>query len=151
MSRLPQWGELTDRQRALVVLAVVTDSVAKVVALRDLRRAVELRDGHCVFAGCTAPAAWCQAHHVLEWLFGGRTELENLALLCERHHGKVHHGYRIERDTDGTWHTHRPDGTEIVVPGAAAVPGESLAPGVAAVIREVLVPAGSGPPVFAAV
>lgn len=38
MSRLPQWAELTDRQRALVVLAVVTDSVAKVVALRDLRR-----------------------------------------------------------------------------------------------------------------
>jgi hypothetical protein len=38
MSRLPQWTELTDRQRTLVVLAVVTDSVAKVVALRDLRR-----------------------------------------------------------------------------------------------------------------
>ena len=27
----------------------------------------------------------------------------------------VHHGYRIERDTDGRWHTYRPDGTEILV------------------------------------
>ena len=82
-----------------------------------LRRAVDLRDGHCVFAGCTAPASWCQAHHVLHWLFGGKTELENLALLCERHHGKVHHGYRVERQPDGTWRTWRPDGSEIVLGG----------------------------------
>jgi hypothetical protein len=38
MSRVPQWAGLTDGQRVLVVLAVVTDSVAKAVALRNLRR-----------------------------------------------------------------------------------------------------------------
>ena len=38
MARMPQWSELTGQQRGLVVAGVVVDSVAKVVALRDLRR-----------------------------------------------------------------------------------------------------------------
>src|SRR3954469_11977834 len=81
----------------------------------QLRRAVELRDRHCVFAGCDAPAHWCDVHHVLEWINGGETCLENSALLCERHHTKVHHGFQIQRDPDGRWHTYRPDSTEIVL------------------------------------
>src|SRR3954447_15365176 len=80
-----------------------------------LRRAVEHRDKHCVFAGCIAPHYWCDVHHLLEWIFGGETSLENSALLCERHHTKVHHGFRVERDPGGRWRTWRPDGTEIVV------------------------------------
>ena len=35
---LPQWDELTSGQRRLVVLAAGVDTVAKAVALRDLRR-----------------------------------------------------------------------------------------------------------------
>jgi Domain of unknown function (DUF222)/HNH endonuclease len=85
------------------------------VAPSHLRRAVELRDKTCVFAGCEAPAWWCEVHHVLHWGDGGETSLENSALLCERHHSKVHHGFRIERDTGGRWHTYRPDGTEILI------------------------------------
>src|SRR3954469_1276348 len=80
-----------------------------------LRRAVEHRDKHCVFAGCGAPTHWCDVHHLLEWIFGGETSLQNSALLCERHHTKVHHGFRIERDSSGRWHTYRPDGTEILI------------------------------------
>jgi hypothetical protein len=80
-----------------------------------LRRAVEHRDRHSVFAGCTAPHYWCDVHHLLEWIFGGETSLENSALLCERHHTKVHHGFRVERDPGGRWRTWRPDGTEILV------------------------------------
>ncbi len=83
------------------------------VAPPHLRRAVELRDKTCVFVSCEAPAWWCEVHHVLHWGDGGETCLENSALLCERHHGKVHHGFRIHRDTDGRWRTYRPDGTEI--------------------------------------
>lgn len=85
------------------------------LASPQLRRAVELRDQTCVFAGCDAPAWWCEVHHVLHWADGGQTCLENSALLCERHHGKVHHGFRIERDPGGRWHTYRPDGTEILI------------------------------------
>jgi Domain of unknown function (DUF222) len=82
----------------------------------SLRRAVEVRDRSCVFAGCDAPTHWCDVHHVAEWvLHDGPTSLENSALLCERHHTKVHHGFRVERQPDGRWRTWRPDGTEIQV------------------------------------
>ncbi len=55
-------------------------------------------------------------HHVLEWVLDdGPTNLENSALLCEAHHTKVHHGFTVERQPDGTWHTYRPDGTEILI------------------------------------
>ena len=66
-----------------------------------------------MFAGCHAPTWWCDAHHVLHWIDGGETSVENAALLCERHHTKVHHGFRIERQPDGRWHTYT-DGTEIL-------------------------------------
>ena len=83
-----------------------------------LRRAVEQRDGHCVFAGCGAPTHWCDVHHLVEWINDGETSLDNSALLCERHHTKVHHGFRVARD-DGAppghrWRTYRRDGTEIL-------------------------------------
>jgi hypothetical protein len=81
----------------------------------SLRKAVELRDETCVFAGCGAPAHWCEVHHVIHWLFGGETSLENSGLLCERHHPQVHHGFRVERDTAGRWHTYRRDGSEILI------------------------------------
>jgi hypothetical protein len=80
-----------------------------------IRRAVEQRDGHCVFAGCDAPTHWCDVHHLVEWINGGATSLDNSGLVCERHHTKVHHGFRIERDPGGRWHTYRPDGTEILI------------------------------------
>jgi hypothetical protein len=79
-----------------------------------LRKAVELRDETCVFAGCGAPNHWCEVHHVIHWLFGGETNLENSALLCERHLTQVHHGFSIQRDSSGRWHTYRRDGTEIL-------------------------------------
>ncbi|WP_324274987.1 HNH endonuclease signature motif containing protein [Blastococcus brunescens] len=81
-----------------------------------LRRAVEAQQRHCVFTGCGAPTHWCDVHHVLEWVLDeGPTSLENSALLCERHHTKVHHGFRIQRDSQGRWHTYRPDGSEITI------------------------------------
>lgn len=57
-----------------------------------LRRALEARDGHCVFPGCRAHARRCHAHHVLPWQQGGATDLPNLALLCVTHHVAVHEG-----------------------------------------------------------
>ena len=82
-----------------------------------IRKAAEARDGGCVFAGCSAPTWWCDAHHVLEWIADhGETSVENTALLCERHHTKVHHGFSIEWDPDEKrWRTYRDGGREIVV------------------------------------
>ena len=43
-----------------------------------VRRAAEVRDGGCVFAGCGAPTWWCDVHHLLAWIDGGATDLDNL-------------------------------------------------------------------------
>jgi hypothetical protein len=59
-----------------------------------IRRALELRDEGCAWAGCDAPASWCDAHHITHWADGGVTALSNLILLCRRHHGAVHRGGR---------------------------------------------------------
>ncbi|HMG29506.1 MAG TPA: DUF222 domain-containing protein, partial [Jiangellaceae bacterium] len=40
------------------------------------------RDRGCAFAGCTRPAEWCIAHHIVHWADGGPTDLDNLVLLC---------------------------------------------------------------------
>ena len=93
-----------------------------------IRRAVEERDRHCVFAGCTAPAAWCDFHHVIHWAWGGRPSCENGALLCERHHTAVHEGgFTIARDPGtAVWHTYRPDGSEIRIRGSSPGPSGPL-------------------------
>ncbi len=92
------------------------------LADRHIRRAAELRDGGCVFTGCRAPTHWCDVHHLVHWIDGGDTSLANSALLCERHHTKVHHGFRIERQPSGRWRTWRPDGTEITAPAPLLSP-----------------------------
>ncbi|TFV91946.1 HNH endonuclease [Blastococcus sp. CT_GayMR20] len=45
----------------------------------SLRRAVEVRDHTCVFAGCAAPSHWCDVHHLIHWINGGETSLDNFA------------------------------------------------------------------------
>ena len=57
-----------------------------------LRRALEIRDGHCAFPGCRARLARCHAHHVTHWQHGGTTDLPNMVLLCPSHHVAVHEG-----------------------------------------------------------
>ena len=67
-----------------------------------LRRAIVIRDEHCQFPGCRALASWCDAHHLVWWTRGGETNLENLALLCRRHHVAVHEGgWKLVRGPNG--------------------------------------------------
>jgi hypothetical protein len=53
------------------------------------KRALMARDAGCVIPGCTVTADACQAHHVIPWTDGGPTDLDNLALLCLRHHVEI--------------------------------------------------------------
>jgi Domain of unknown function (DUF222)/HNH endonuclease len=62
-----------------------------------LRRALRGRDRGCRFPGCEN-RRFVDAHHVRHWAKGGATTLENLVLLCRRHHRAVHEGgYRVDR------------------------------------------------------
>ncbi|OLT01166.1 hypothetical protein BJF90_32900 [Pseudonocardia sp. CNS-004] len=74
------------------------------------------RDGQrCHFPGCTH-THYLQAHHVRHWLHGGRTDIDNLVLICSFHHATIHdHGYRIRRRPE-LWEFLRPDGTPIPEP-----------------------------------
>lgn len=77
-------------------------------ATPEQRRALAARDGGCVFPGCDAPVAWCDAHHVIPWDDGGVTDIPNLALLCRYHHGVTHRrGWTMTTTTDQwfTWST----------------------------------------------
>ncbi len=65
---------------------------ARRLATPAQRRALAARDGGCLIPGCGALPAWTDAHHRIPWQQGGRTDLQNLLLLCPRHHTEVHAG-----------------------------------------------------------
>src|SRR4051794_21525447 len=54
------------------------------------RRALRIRDRGCSFPGCCRKPKHCQAHHILEWVLNGLTDLDNLVLLCAHHHRLLH-------------------------------------------------------------
>jgi hypothetical protein len=60
-------------------------------ATRAQRMALLRRDGGCARPGCPeSRIERLHAHHLRHWLFGGRTDMSNLVLLCDRDHGLVH-------------------------------------------------------------
>lgn len=56
----------------------------------SLRRALIARDRTCTAPGCDRPHWMCEIHHVIPWAEGGPTNVDNLTLLCSRHH-HLHH------------------------------------------------------------
>jgi hypothetical protein len=94
-----------------------------------LRRALAARDRGCRFPGCTA-RRFVDAHHIEHWARGGATDLDNLVLLCRRHHRLVHEGgYTVTRRSGGAIAFHRPDGRRIpACPSRAGGRPTALAP-----------------------
>jgi hypothetical protein len=71
-------------------------------------RQIRHRDRECRFPGCGS-RRFTEAHHVVWWRHGGRTDLDNLVLICSFHHRLVHeYGWSLKRDRDGTvrWFDH---------------------------------------------
>jgi hypothetical protein len=67
--------------------------------------ALVLRDQHCAFPGCTRLPIACDAHHIQHWADGGATSLDNLVLLCRKHHTITHQTpWQVNLDP----HTRRP-------------------------------------------
>lgn len=91
------------------IVPVLTNHAGAVLALgrtqrlasRAQRLALAARDGGCSFPSCERPAPWTEAHHVISWLAGGCTDLDNLTLVCRFHHRNFEaHGWRV-RILDG--------------------------------------------------
>lgn len=87
---------------------------------KAISRAVRARDNHCcTFPGCRN-RRFLDCHHVEHWSNGGETSLDNLVLLCTKHHTLVHEGgFRIEKNFRNKWFFQRPDG--IAVPDCGYV------------------------------
>ncbi len=73
------------------------------------RLAMGVRDGGCRAEGCEIPAAWCEAHHAKNpWTAGGKTDLEDGALLCSWHHHRAHDpSFSSDRMPNGDIRYHR--------------------------------------------
>ncbi len=101
--------------------AVVTDEQGTPLHLGRTRRtvspaqllALRVRDrARCAVPGCGA-TRHLDAHHLRPWALGGRTDLDNLALVCGLHHRLIHdRGYRLARDGDRLVFR-RPDGSVV--------------------------------------
>lgn len=77
-----------------------------------LRRLVYHRDGNqCRFPGCSN-SKWLEVHHIIPWSQGGKTDLDNLILLCGHHHRFLHEkNWHITTDPDGRFQFRKPDWT----------------------------------------
>ena len=95
-----------DAQLVPVVLGSRGEVLDQGEAIRLFNRAqvrhLWLRDKHCTFPGCSKPAAWTDAHHLLHWSHGGPTDVWNAALLCRAHHTVVHNQRYAGRVVEGS-------------------------------------------------
>ncbi len=83
-------------------------------------RAATARDGGCIWLGCDRPPAYCEAHHVDAWQSAthepGRTDIDNLALVCAFHHARLH---------KSSWKLVMNDGVPHLVPPAFIDPRQA--------------------------
>ncbi|SCY03381.1 protein of unknown function [Microbacterium sp. LKL04] len=67
-----------------------------------MRRFLQARDQHCRFPGCRVAAIRCEIDHTHDHALGGKTELSNLAHLCQRHHSmKQFTAWRVRQLSGG--------------------------------------------------
>ena len=75
------------------------------------RVALIARDQHCI--GCKANPLWCRAHHIIWWSKDGPTDVDNLVLVCDDCHHKIHdHGWQVYQHPEtGKYHLKPPNPT----------------------------------------
>ena len=90
------------------------------------RVALIARDQHCI--GCSANPLWCRAHHIIWWSKNGPTDVDNLVLVCDDCHHKIHdHGWQVYKHPEtGKYHLKPPNPTKNnAVTGTPAVRDDS--------------------------
>lgn len=103
----PEWGVDESAARRICCDADITELIeddrGRLVDITSrsrtvppgMRRKLEERDGNCCrFPGCHH-TRHLEAHHIIHWINGGKTELGNLMLLCSAHH-RLHHEGRFK-------------------------------------------------------
>jgi len=98
-----RWACDSSLTRVLLQDSVVIDvSRAEPTIRGPKRRALNARDRHCQWPGCDRTAPNCDGHHLVYVMHGGSDELENLILLCTRHHRMVHEaGWQLVKTESG--------------------------------------------------
>jgi hypothetical protein len=90
-------AELATRARLQRVLHTSDGAVLALgrtvrLATSTQKHALIARDVGCAIPGCGVPGEHCEVHHVIPWAAGGPTDLENMILLCSRHHTETGQG-----------------------------------------------------------
>ena len=82
------------------------------LASRAQRRALRGLYRGCSIPGCTVGYDRCKLHHIIWWINGGATDLDNLIPVCSLHHTKIHNdGWIIALGTNRELTLRLPDGT----------------------------------------
>ncbi len=97
----PAWRDVLTGRLPRRPAACSTSAAPSAPSRPRLRRALEVRDGHCAFPDCRVDVSRTHAHHTLPWEDGGATDISNTVLLCVRHHHAVHEGGWSIAPTDG--------------------------------------------------
>jgi hypothetical protein len=126
------------------------------LATRAQYEAMAVRDGGCTVPGCGLPPRECDAHHDVPWAEGGHTDVDQMRLLCRRHHRELHdelwqrqHGWqeaqvrahgegRRGRKAQAPWYTDTPAwyaGPSPWRPGEAGNQGAQVMAGVGGEVR----------------
>ena len=100
----------------LKIIDVITDDDGNPLFLGRARRlastaqryALVVRDRGCVIPGCTVQPDRCEAHHLTDFARGGRTDIDNLTLLCPYHHDHID-GWILRLHKGRIWATSPPD------------------------------------------
>ncbi len=66
--------------------AVLSQGRTRRIATPSQTWALIARDAGCSFPGCHRAPELCERHHIIPWIDGGPTDLDNLTLLCRYHH-----------------------------------------------------------------
>ena len=114
--------------------ALLTLGRARRTANLEQRIALLVTELTCTHPGCDRPVDDCQIHHLIAWVLSGRTDIENLTLLCRQHHrdnndkrdGSRNMGH-AERDPDSGRVGHRPAGSSKIRLNDAVAAGKSAA------------------------